>query len=209
MGLTQSLRLDRLNLRTKLIATFVVVALLVGVTGAVGYQGVSTLDDEAHLIAQNGENMDHAAEMLVGIEQQQVAVQSAALGEAGAQSEFEEANSQFNEHAAGMDASGEMETQLGELEATHEEYNALAATYFEAKENGNEELAGETLSEMNALRTELEEQAHTLEGMSGDAMAAQVAAADSETQTVHMEIIGLTIVAFLVAIGLGVALSRT
>ena len=39
MGLAHASGLDRLNLRAKLIATFVVVALLVGVTGAVGYQG--------------------------------------------------------------------------------------------------------------------------------------------------------------------------
>ena len=171
MGLTHSLRLDRLNLRAKLIATFVVVALLVGVTGAVGYQGASALDHEAHLIAENGENMDHAAEMLVGIEKQQVAVQATELGESGAQAEFEEGNALFSEHAAAMapaaagETSDELESQLTEIQTTHDEYNALAATYFDAKANGNEERAAETLAEMGTLRTELEEQAHTLEGL--------------------------------------------
>ena len=115
MGLMKRLQLDGLNLRVKLVAAFVIVALLVGVTGAVGYQGVSTLDHEAHLIAQNGENMDHSAEMLVGIEQQQVAVQSAALGEANAQSEFEEANSLYEEHAEAIELSGEAQTEFETL----------------------------------------------------------------------------------------------
>ena len=74
MGIAQKLRVDRLNLRPKLIASFVLVALLVAGTGLLGYQSVGELDHEAHLIAEDGNDVDRTMEMLVAVEKQQVAV---------------------------------------------------------------------------------------------------------------------------------------
>ncbi|MDB2294506.1 chemotaxis protein, partial [Halorubrum ezzemoulense] len=92
--------IDRLDLRPKLIIAFVLVALLVGVTGAVGYQAVGDVDEEAHVISEDGHKIDASLNMLVAIEEQQVAIHAALLGEEGEQSNFEAAGGRFDEYSA-------------------------------------------------------------------------------------------------------------
>src|SRR6056297_2615827 len=165
MTLTQTFKVDRFNIRPKLIASFLIVALLVGATGALGYQSVAELDHEAHVIGTEGQNMDHAAEMLVGIEQQQNAVLAAQLGDSEARDAYEAANEHFAAEAKAMEPTGEAVAQLEALQATHAEYNQLGTDYFAAMDAGNEELAAQKLAAMSSLRVEMEAQAHTLESM--------------------------------------------
>ena len=208
MSIAETLGIDALDLRPKLIAAFVLVALLVGATGVVGYQSLGTLDHGADLIAQDGQDMDHAAEMLVAIEKQQVAVQAAQLGESGARADFDDAKAMFGDHSAAMDVSGDERAKLEALRSTHEEYDAHAAEYFQARNAGNDELAAQKLAEMDALRGEMEGQAHELEELAQADMAAQGAAVDRTTRTARTQLLALTVVAFLAAIGLGLLLNR-
>jgi len=163
MALTQKTGIDQLNLRPKLIVSFLIVALLVAATGMVGYQSLAELDHEAHVIGTEGQNMDHAAEMLVGIEQQQNAILSAQLDAPAARDNYDTAAEHFETEAAAMAPTGAAVDQLEALRSTHVEYNQLGEQFFEAKATGDEELAAATLTEMASLRTEMEAQAHTLE----------------------------------------------
>jgi len=75
--------LNRFNLRPKLILAFVIVAVLVGITGFVGYQAVGTVDSAAHEVSADADKIDASMEMLVATEKQQIAVQSVMLGQEG------------------------------------------------------------------------------------------------------------------------------
>ena len=97
------LTIDRLDVGPKLILAFVLVAALVGVTGFVGYGAVGTVDGEAHVIAEDGEKMDAAAQLVIAVEQQRAAVQSAQLEESGARESFQQANQRFSEAAARLE----------------------------------------------------------------------------------------------------------
>jgi len=99
----EKVKIDRLDLGPKLVLAFVLVAVLVAITGVIGYTSVSTVDEEAHVIAEDGLKMDAAAEMVVAIEQQQGAIQAARLGDENAQQQFEEANQLFNEQAQNLE----------------------------------------------------------------------------------------------------------
>ena len=66
----ENITLDRFDLRPKLILAFVTVALLVGVTGAVGYHAVGVVDAEAHVISADADHIDASMEMLVAVEEQ-------------------------------------------------------------------------------------------------------------------------------------------
>ncbi|MGM0592724.1 MAG: HAMP domain-containing protein, partial [Halobacteriota archaeon] len=205
------IRLSNTDLRPKIILAFVLVAALVAVTGAVGYTSVVAVDEEAHLIAEDGQKMDASAEMIVGIEQQRAAIQAARLGDENAQQEFEEANQLFNEQAQHLEEtelSPEQEEQFETLESQHEEYNALGSEFFEAQQEGDSELATEKAEEMESLRAPMEENAHSIEESAQADLESQVAIADSTTQTAQMEIIGLTIGAFVVAVVIGLFVAK-
>lgn len=200
---------NQLKLRPKLLLALLFVALLVGTTGLLGYQSVGKLDHEVHLVAHDGKKMDHAAEMLVAIEKQEIAVQAAQLGQPDAKESYEHAAQSFEEHAQAYTPDTEKERKtFSALQSTHAEYNTLAAEFFNAKEAGNDELAAQKLTEMHQLRTEMEEQAHTLERLAREDLNEQVAIADRTTHTTQLEIAGLTILSFIAAVGIGLGLTR-
>ena len=137
------LTLDRLDLRPKLILAFVLVALLVGVTGIVGYQAVSAVDADAHTISEDADKIDASMEILVAVEEQQIAVQAAMLEQEGARAKFDESESDFNEWAAAMerqDLTAEEQEAFDSLQTTHDEYVVVAQELFEAKQAGDTEL---------------------------------------------------------------------
>jgi len=107
--------INQFDLRPKLIMAFVLVALLVGVTGVVGSQAVSAVDAEAHTIAEDADKIDASMEMLVAVEEQQVAVQAALLGEDGTRADIEAANSHFEEWAQQMEGTDLSEEERGPL----------------------------------------------------------------------------------------------
>lgn len=186
-------------------------ALLVGVTGVIGYHGVGTVDEEAHRIAEDGLKMDHASEMVVAIEQQQAAVQAARLGEPDARERFQEGATHFSEEAQGLEAtslSAEQQERLSSIRSMHAEYETLATEFFRATEAGNEELAAQKAAEMDTLRTEMESSAHAIEESAQADLETQVAAADATTQRTQYEMIGATVLAFVVALGVGLFVAR-
>ena len=200
------IKIDRLDLRAKLIIAFVLIAALVAVTGAIGYTSVATVDEEAHIIAEDGQKMDAAAETIIAMEQQQSAVQAAQLGEENAQQRFEDATQHFNEESQRLQESelrSQQKERFSTLTSQHEEYNALADEFFEARQNGDTELAAQKADKMESLRAPMEEQAHAIEQSAQADLESQVEIADSTTQTAQMEILGLTVASFIIAIFIG------
>jgi methyl-accepting chemotaxis protein len=207
----EKLTIDRLDLKPKLILAFVLVAVLVAVTGAVGYTAVGTVDEEAHLIAEDGVSMDASAEMIIAIEQQQGAIQAARLGESGAQQQFNDAEGLYTEQAArleGSELSAEQTERFETLQSQHREYNRLGAEFFEAKSAGNDDLADRKAARMGDLRVEMEDNAHAIERSAQADLEAQVAIADSTTQRAQMGVIGLTLGAFGLAVAIGLFVAR-
>ncbi len=198
--------LDRFDLRPKLIIAFVLVALLVGVTGLVGYQAVSTVDSESHVISEDADKIDASMETLVAVEEQQIAVQEALLGEAGAQAAFDEAQTNYNEWIEKLeqtDLNDEQQQAIETLRTRHEDYTVVAQEIFEATQAGEIDRARANMDELEPLIADMRESAHTLEEVAVGDKEAAVASADSTTQTVQLAILGLTIGAFVAAIAIG------
>jgi methyl-accepting chemotaxis protein len=202
----EKVTLDRFDLRPKLILAFVLVALLVGVTGLVGYQGVGVVDAEAHVISEDADKIDASMEMLVAVEEQQLAVQAAVLGEEGARDDFQEANSNFEKWAQKMDESDlseEEQRAFADLQSRHQEYTAVAQEVFDAAEAGETERASERMAELDPILKNMRDDAHTLEELAVEDKETTVASADSTTATVELLLLGLTAGAFIAAILIG------
>ena len=130
-----NITIDRLDLRPKLILAFVLVASLVAVTGAIGYASVGVVDEQAHLIAEDGVKMDASAESIVAIQQQQAAILNAQLGAEDAREEFTAADESFNEHAQQLEETGlctDQDAKVDMRRSRHEYYTELDVALFEA-----------------------------------------------------------------------------
>ncbi|WP_138007320.1 HAMP domain-containing methyl-accepting chemotaxis protein [Halalkalirubrum salinum] len=202
----EKIAIDRLDLRPKLLIAFVLVALLVGVTGAVGYQAVADVDKEAHVISGDGDKIDASLNMLVAIEEQQVAVHAALLGEEGERTEFEAAGERFDEYSAALqqqELTDQEQDEFQALQAQHEEYSAIAQELFAAIEAGDMDQAQAKSDELDQIVADTKESATTLEKAAVEDKEASVATADDTTQTAQQTIIGLTVGAFITAILIG------
>lgn len=205
------IKLDRFNLRSKLVLAFVLVALVVVLTGAVGYTALTVVDDEAHHIAEDGEKMDAAAQVALSVERQQNAVYTTQVGDSGGQQAFEQAAGQFDERISELEAlplTSEQEARVASLRTTHEEYQSLGEDFFAAERSEQRSADPETTAEMAALRTEMEDTAASLEHSAQDEMAETVAVADETTQNAQTLLLGLTVGAFVLAIGIGLFVAR-
>src|SRR6056297_461475 len=198
--------LDRLDLRPKLIIAFVLVALLVGVTGAVGYQAVGAVDAEAHVISEDADTVEASMKMLVAVEEQQVAVRSGLLGEAGARDEFEAAGADFekwSESLGQQDLTEQQRSEFEELRGQHGEYAVTAQELFAAVEAGETDEAMVKSAELDAIAADTKESATALEQLAVEDKEASVAAADDRAATAQQTVLGLTVGAFVVAVLIG------
>jgi methyl-accepting chemotaxis protein len=200
------IRLDGVDLRLKLIVAFVLVALLVAVTGVVGYQSVSSVDARTHVVAEDAEKIDATMEMLVAIEAQQAAVNAGLTGDPDARSEFEAAQSDYEQWAATLEEhhlSEEEQAAYETLQSHHDEYTTAAGELFAAVEAGETERADQRARELDPMIATMREDAHALEDLSDQDMEQSVAAADRTAETALLAMAGLSIVAFAVAIVIG------
>jgi len=77
----ERIKLDGINIGPKIILSFCSCGVPSRRTGAVGYYSVGTVDEKAHLVADNAEKMDATSELTLGIEKQQEAILYAQLGQ--------------------------------------------------------------------------------------------------------------------------------
>jgi len=158
----EKVKISSADLRPKIVLAFVPVALLVGATGVVGYYSVGTVDDQAHHIADDGYKMDATSEMIFAVETQQEAILHAQLGHTEmAEGMFAEGDEHFEENGISAFESSEVSTaerqQLSSISELHDEYDAVAAEFFEATAAGNTDLAAQKATEAEAI-TEIETQ---------------------------------------------------
>ncbi|RLM57574.1 methyl-accepting chemotaxis protein [Halobellus sp. Atlit-31R] len=209
--ISDRITIDRLDVGPKLVLAFILVAALVAVTGFVGYDAVGAVDDEAHVIAEDGKKVDASTQLVVAIEQQRAAVQTARLDEPGARESFREATAHFDAAAARLEdthlSAGQQE-RFSQLRSQHRTYTELGEEFFEAKSAGNAARAAEKASEMESLRTGMEEEARSIRTTAQQDMDSQVALADQTTRRAQLEIVGLTIAAFAFAVVVGLFVSQ-
>jgi len=200
-------KIDALDIRPKILIAFVLVALLVGITGAVGYYGVGVVEDSASAIATDAEKINAATEMSLAVEKQQQAILYAERGsDLEATERFANGRDLF---AAGIETfraaelSDEEATLVASLETTHAEYESTATAAIDAAEAGNMQLAEARADEAQSLSGELEQGTSELYSIQTASMETQVAAADQTTQNTQTGMVGLTILAFIAAITIG------
>lgn len=206
------IKIDGLNLRPKLLIAFLIVALLVGVTGFVGYTSINDVNNQADKIGDDAELMDGTAHLRIATEKQINAIQSAQLGEENAEQQFDEGQNLFEQERQRIederDLTQAQQQQLEDITSAEEEYAQLANEYFDAREAGNEALAAQKAAEMDGVSTELLEATEALGASAEESKAQQDAQSDSVTQTARTIILALTVGAFIVAIAIGLFVAR-
>ena len=209
------MQLSGTDLRPKIILAFVVVALFAGVVGGIGYLSVGAVDDEAHRIADDAEELDAASEIIYAAEEQQKAILLAQLGrQQEARQVLDEANEHYTEEGVAVLRSSDVhlsdreETKLAEIQQLHEEFNAVAAEYFEAQEAGDAEFAEQKAAEALAIDAEMESATREFEEIVEKDKEQAILSADQTTQTAQLATAGITVVAFIAAVAIGLFVAR-
>jgi methyl-accepting chemotaxis protein len=202
------IKLDRFDLRAKLIIAFLLVGMLVGVTGLVGYTSVSSVDAQLESVVHDDvAEADAAMEMKFDLESERLALHEVLTGELEAADEFRASQAEFEEWYTTLaerdDLTEEQQQLLAEMKTEHETAKTTGEEVIAAMEAGNEEHANEKMDELDSVYVELEEDTTSFEEDADAKMEASVASAATTTDNSHMMIIGLTIAAFIAAIVIG------
>ena len=208
----ETLTLDRFDLRPKLIIGFALVAMLVAVTGLIGYMGVNDVDNQLESVVNDDvAEADAAMEMKYELESERLALHEVLTGEMEATEEFRSSQADFEEWyttLAERDGLTEEQQQLlSEMNTEHEEAKTTGEEVIAAMEAGDEELANQKMDELDSVYAELGEDTTSFEKDADAKMEASVASAATRTNNSRMIIIGLTVAAFVAAIGIGLFVS--
>ena len=206
------IKLSSINLRPKILLAFVIVALFAGVAGGIGYLGVDTVGADAAVVAEDTEELDAASEIIYAVERQKGAILRAQLGQQEAQAILNEANEHYNEEGVAVleshDLNEEETAQFNEIRSLHDEFNTVAAEYFEAQEAGNEERAERKAEEALALVDEIESATREFEEIVEADLQQAVLSAEQTTRTAQLEAAGVTVAAFIAAVMIGLFVAR-
>jgi len=209
------IRLSGFNLRPKIILAFVIVALFAGIVGGIGYLSVGAVDDETHRVADDSKELDAASEIIYAVEEQQKAILLAQLGQQQeAEEVLDEANKHYDEEgiavleSENIHLSDEEAEQLTKIQRLNEDFNTAAIEFFEAREAGNTELAERKAAEALAIDEELKSATREFERIVEADAEQAVLSADQTTQTAQLAVAGITVVAFISAIAIGLFVAR-
>ena len=213
MPLSDKITIDRLDLRPKLLIAFVLIALMVGVTGAVGYFGVGAVDGELEsIVADDVAEADAAMEMKFSLESERLALHEVVTGEMDSAEDFHSSANDFNKWrsqlAARDDLPQEEQQLLDEMATEHETAVSNGEEVIAAVEAGNIEEANQKLDQIDSNYQEVEEDTTTFEEEASSKMEASIAAADDTANQSRLLIIGISIAAFVAAIVIGLFIAR-
>jgi methyl-accepting chemotaxis protein len=212
LNMIEKITLDRFDLKPKLILAFVLAAILVVATGAIGLWSVSAVAQDTQSVSETGETVDMTKELLIAIEEEQAAVTGALAGDVGAQGEFETATSNFNRWATRLESqelSEQEQREFEDLKSKHNQYIAIAQQVFEAEQSGNQKQAGAIVEDqLDPMVLEMKGVAYSLEGIATEQKETAVTRASNTAQVTQITVIGLTIGAFIVAIAIGLFVAR-
>ncbi len=210
-SLVGKIKIDSLNLRSKLILAFVLVAFLVAVTGLVGYHSLSSINGETHHVVKSSERMDGATQVIISMNQEQEAVRKAELGNEGMKPAFTRASKRFKNQTLLLEdrnLNAEQQDRLESLWSQQSEYHNLAVKFFKAKAAGHTASAQQIYAKMNTMEAGMNKKAQTFEQTAQNNLKNQVTAADRTGKRSQRQILGLTVAAFIMAILIGLFVSK-
>jgi methyl-accepting chemotaxis protein len=207
------LTINRLDLQPKLILAFVLVALLVGVTGFVGYTSVSSVDAELEAIVHDDVAEEEAAmNMKLELESERLALHQVVTGEMEAADEFERSQAafaeQYNTLAERDDLTDEQQELLTEMKTDHQQAQEIGQEVIAAKRAGNDDLATRKMDDLDGIYTGLEEDTDSFKEDAKTKMDEGITAAATTTNDSHMLIIGFVVVAFVTAVLIGLFVAK-
>ncbi|QSG10339.1 sensor histidine kinase [Halapricum desulfuricans] len=200
------------NLKRKVILAFALTALLVAATGVVGFVAVSTVYDNSNAINTNAETVDTTKELLIAIEQEQVAIYADIAGEPGAREEFETAASNFDRWADEMNVErldGEQRQLFTALEAKHAQYTRLSREVFNATQAGDIDRANTIIeTQLDPLSVEMRGMAYSLQGLALENKRQATTQVADTAETTQRLVLLLSAGAFGAAILIGLFVSN-
>lgn len=209
----ERIRLGNVGLRNKLLLAFVLVALLVATTGIVGVYGVSTVGASANQILDDEVPVaDASMEMAIAAGGERAALHAYLLGEDEARDEYESAREDFDTWYSKMaerdDLTPEQETTLQTIKTQHDRSVEAATAAMAAHQAGDTEAAHEQMEAYDAAEEELGPALDRFEELAGENMNEAMAVADATQSRTSTVIVGLAVASFVVAIGIGLFVSR-
>ena len=202
--------LGRLDLRSKLLLGFLLVAVLVAVTGAVGWYGITAVSDNADEVADAGDKRYAVALIDAGVEKQERAVRADLLGEEGARSEWEEGNEKVQrgfEILEEHELTEEETRLLGLMEQQHELFAGEYEKFREALARANHEEAEATAAGMTEVGGDVEVAVDNFATETGENTEETVAGISTTRTRAVSGIVFVSVATILIAgvIGLGMA----
>lgn len=211
-GLIEKAGLFDLNIRTKLLISFGFVALLVGLTGFVGVYGISTVGANADGILEDEVPVaDASMEMRIAVNEERAALHAYMLGETEAREEFRTAREEFEKWHSTVAERDDLTTEerqiLSSVADNHQEAASAAQTAMDAKDSGYSATATENMNVYDQANEKINSNLGEFEELTGQQMDEAMAAADGTQSQTRLILIGLSIMAFLVAIGIGLVVA--
>lgn len=203
---------DDWDLKGKLILAFALTALLVAATGMLGFFAVSTVYDSSQAIDTNAETVDTTKELLIAIEQEQVAIYADIAGEPGTREEFATAASNFDRWADEMDVErldSEQRRLFTALKDNHTQYTKLSQEVFNATQAGDIDRANTIIeTQLDPLAIEMRGTAYSLQGLASENKQQAKTQAANTAETTQRLVLLLSVGAFGVAVLIGLFVSR-
>lgn len=211
--LLERIRLKNVGLRNKLLLAFVVVALLVAATGVVGVYGVTTVGASGDRILEEEVPIaDASMEMSIAVEQERAALHAYLLGEEEAKGEFETAREDFDSWYAEMESNDELTQQqadqLASIKTLHDDAAEAAAASMAAKDAGETAAVTSNMEAYDAAADELIPTLAEFESQAATNMEEAKASADATQSQTRSILVGLAVLSFALAIGIGGFVSR-
>lgn len=199
------------GLRTKFVVLFLLIAGLVILTGAIGVSSVSDVGASAGELENEGETRYGVVLIAAGFEQQHNAVRAELLGEDDARSEFEEGVDEVTEGfeiLEEVELNSEEQALFDQLQSQEEEFETLYADFTAAMEAGDEERAAAIATEIDEHEDDIEDTVDEFAAAAEQDTQEAAAAVDSTIEQSLLLIGGMSVVAIVIAGGLGVGVSR-
>jgi methyl-accepting chemotaxis protein len=203
--------IGKLDLRSKLLVGFLLVAVLVAVTGAVGWYGISAVSDNADEVADAGDKRYAVSLIDAGVEKQERAIRADLLDEEGARNEWEEGDQKVQrgfEILNKQELTEEEERLFGLMETQHELFAGEYEKFREALARAEFEEAETTAAAMTEVGGDVEVAVEKFAAETGENTEQTVASIDTTRTQAIAGIGGVSVGVILAAVVIGLGMAR-
>ncbi|MFC7057699.1 HAMP domain-containing protein [Halovenus salina] len=200
-----------LDLKTKLVGAFLVVAVVAALAGLIGVIAVSSVGSQADQIGESATIVDESQTLQLDVNRQERAARLLAAGDESGAQRIAEAQAAIEERVETLesyDLDAEQQEALEELVWLNSKFNRGLRMLQEAVENDNQEQIDTALESISSDGQAVREQAGTLVELAVADEAASSQQADQTQQRAMLFVGATTVLSFVVAVLVGLFVTR-